>query len=371
MKKTICLALALALCLVLAACQSAESEPTQTEPTVSAAVAAVTAQIDALGEISVDSLEAIEAAEAAYAALEPQDQALIDNYEVLTQARSSYKDRLYESQLVGEWYTPDAPFYGEAELTPNLSLTENGQAVYNLYGMRSTHEWSVSDGVLRLVGGPSFRISEHDGYLSLTDSDYGTNMTYLKDLFLQVKLTTENVGDYLAWTTGMQVSDPVLDNGGIAHYVSSKIVLGNLLVDEGWYYYMTGDDFRVDYSYPASKSYGYEVSTSGNLTSYGVAYSMPAGSGSIQFRLDNLYDMAAYVLNYQSGASVYPHAVVSMSTMTPDQFTIDFACGSIYFVNSDYVEVVTDETGCSRYLRLPCENWDDFFVGSQFLNHEY
>lgn len=289
---------------------------------------------------------------------------------MLTQARSSYKDRLYESQLVGEWYTPDAPFYGESELTPNLFLTENGPAVYNLYGMRSTHEWSVSDGVLKLLGGTSFRVSEHDGYLILTDIDYNTDQTYLKDLFLQVKLTTENVSDYLAWTTGMNVRDPVLDNGGIAHYVSSRIVLGNLLVDEGWYFYMTGDDFRIDYSYPASKIYTYEVSTTGHLMNYGGGFSIAAGSGSVQFGLDHVYDEAYYVLNYQSGASVFPHAIVSMSTMTPDQYTFDYARGSIYFVNSDYVEVVTDETGW-RYLRLPCANWDDLPVGSQFLDHEY
>lgn len=381
MKKTMCLVLAVALCLSLAACGAGQEASPETEPTVNEAVTEAIALIDALGEVSLDSLGAIEKAEQAYAALNPADQEQVTNYQVLKDARVSYSDRLYESQLPGEWFCVDMPFDASNRISANLILNADGTAKsreFTLNGGYESMKWSVSGGMLTLQGNDvsfSYKIVENEGYLSLESGNYSPAMSYLKDLFLQVELTSENVTDYFAWTTGSMDYDSVLENGEIGHHFSTVITLDNLLLDEGWYYFMTGEDFHLEYNYAAHKKWYYEVSASGNLTAPGLALRVAAGSGLTEAHQSpfELYDWAnaTEIVSVLSGGYVFGQSITTMSTLTPEQFSFGQVSGTICYVNSDYAEATADESGRSRFLRLICGNWGDIYVGPQYLDHEY
>lgn len=77
-KRIIAFALILCMALTLCACKSSE-------------VKAVEQQIENLGEITLDSEQAIKEAADAYDALSSEDQADVENYDVLEQAESRYK----------------------------------------------------------------------------------------------------------------------------------------------------------------------------------------------------------------------------------------------------------------------------------------
>lgn len=80
MRKTVCLVLALAMCLSLCACGNSQ------------AVKDVEAQISAIGEISPDSGEAVSAAREAYNALTKKEQASVENYKRLKDAEAALKE---------------------------------------------------------------------------------------------------------------------------------------------------------------------------------------------------------------------------------------------------------------------------------------
>lgn len=80
MRKTVCLVLALAMCLSLCACGSSQ------------AVKDVEAQISAIGEVSPDSGEAVSAARDAYNALTKKEQASVENYKQLKDAEAVLKE---------------------------------------------------------------------------------------------------------------------------------------------------------------------------------------------------------------------------------------------------------------------------------------
>lgn len=86
MKKVIALILVLVMCLSLTACKSKEARN-------------VEKLIDAIGEVTLESESAIISAENAYEALSEEDKAEIENYEILTTARTTLDALIYEAEM--------------------------------------------------------------------------------------------------------------------------------------------------------------------------------------------------------------------------------------------------------------------------------
>lgn len=86
MKKVISLVLVLVMCLSLTACKSKEARN-------------VEKLIDAIGEVTLGSESAIISAENAYRALTEEDTAEIENYEILTTARTTLDALIYEAEM--------------------------------------------------------------------------------------------------------------------------------------------------------------------------------------------------------------------------------------------------------------------------------
>lgn len=82
MKKWICLALALIVCLSLCACGKGAAKDE--------AVQNVISMINSLANVALSSSNAIESAEEAYAALTDKQKAAVTNYNLLTNARATY-----------------------------------------------------------------------------------------------------------------------------------------------------------------------------------------------------------------------------------------------------------------------------------------
>lgn len=87
MKKILSLILAFAMCLSLCACGKSEE------------VKAVEEMITAIGTVSTESCDAITAAEEAYSALSPEDKEKVENYTVLTNAKTALGEIVYASLI--------------------------------------------------------------------------------------------------------------------------------------------------------------------------------------------------------------------------------------------------------------------------------
>lgn len=86
MKKIIAIVLVLAMCLSLTACKSKEARN-------------VEKLIETIGEVTLESESAIISAENAYEALSEEDKAEIENYEILTTARTTLDALIYEAEM--------------------------------------------------------------------------------------------------------------------------------------------------------------------------------------------------------------------------------------------------------------------------------
>lgn len=113
MKRTFTLFLALALCLCLCACKSEEAKNAES-------------LISAIGTVTLDSESAITAAEEAYAALSEEDKANVENYALLTDARSTYEEAVAQAQIAAAQELIDA--IGEVTLDSEAALTAAEEA---------------------------------------------------------------------------------------------------------------------------------------------------------------------------------------------------------------------------------------------------
>ena len=86
MKKIIAIVLVLSMCLSLTACKSKEARD-------------VEKLIEAIGEVTLEGESTIISAENAYEALEEEDKAEIENYEILTTARTTLDALIYEAEM--------------------------------------------------------------------------------------------------------------------------------------------------------------------------------------------------------------------------------------------------------------------------------
>lgn len=105
--------------------------------------------IAAIGTVTLDSEEAIVQAEEAYAALKPEQQAKVDNYGVLTAARSEYECQVVENAIesIGKvTLDSDEAIAHAEELYEALSNTqrENVDNSGDMFSARKSHDKMVS-----------------------------------------------------------------------------------------------------------------------------------------------------------------------------------------------------------------------------------
>lgn len=377
MKRFLCIFLTVVLCLGLAACGAEQTPPTETEAVLNEAVTKVIALIDDLGEVTLDSLSAIEKAEKAYKALRKDNKALVSNFQTLEAARSAYTDLLYESQLPGEWFWPDGAYLADGSVGANIILETGGKGQSREFSMDgSTYEsigWSVKDGLLVLtmdVNTTSFRIVEENGYLCLEDVDPSSERIFLKDLFLQVDLDQVDVNDYLAWTTVSFCKYGETSDGTALPLTGRTLALENLLYDQGWMFFMTMQDFMLEFSYPAHKTYYCTVRVDGSKSST----SLPVEAGTGAFYASPFGNSSADldILSTFTGGKTDDQSRVVTTSLTADQLAFTQVSGKLIYINSAYVKsVTTDESGRWRVL-IPCYDSSQAYpVGSAFPNHEY
>ena len=116
MKRTFTLFLAVLMCLSLCACGKNE------------AVKNTESLIAAIGKVTLDSESAIVAAEEAYAALTAEEKEKVENYTVLTDARSIFdsakEEYLARRKYIGEWVATQTAY------TDSYSFTLMGDGTY-------------------------------------------------------------------------------------------------------------------------------------------------------------------------------------------------------------------------------------------------
>lgn len=376
MKQFLCVFQTIVLCLGLAACGAGQSAPTETEVVLSEAAAEVVALIDSLGEVTLDSLSTIEKAEKAYKTLSEEDKATISNLQTLESARTAYADRLWESQLSGEWFWPDGAWLSSNAIGANIILEDGRTGSSRVLSPDGCNyeaiTWSVEDGLLVITNGTdtaSFQIVEEAGYLCLQDVDPASERFFLKDLFLQVDFDQVDVNDYLAWTmvSFSQLSET--SDGEAFPITGQTLVPDNLLYDQGWMYFTQSSDFSLEYSFPDYKIYCCNIWPDGSNDAdtqpieagTGTFHDSPFGPSGI-----NLDTAAA-----SAGNENNPNRIV-MSNLTAEQLTFTNATGKIIYINSAYVkQVTTDESGLTRLLGLTYDSTQQYPVGTAFPTHQY
>ena len=360
MKKAISLLLALALCLSLTACGKSE------------AVKSVEAMIDALGEITLESIDAIRSTEDAYNALTEDEQKKVGNYKTLTEARDAY----YELAFVGTWYSitlnlnePEYIFNPRCSVTfyEDMTFLDISQT-----GQRTTGQWKVDNNQVVLSGitglstdfssyGPSgncnYTIEHTNGvdYFSNGDGCFYHEDDYLlmlENVVKAVDCSAVELSDVLGFTT-FDVQH--FDAWGVPTGTSDKrVVLQNLLYNDGWMYFDESDDFLLEVLYPEYTSTFY--SNDGSI----VTSTTSAGSYNISglpFSYDN-----AFLLNT---SWVRDDGAVE-TDISLESLSFGRAKGTLYFINSKYIKDVNkgehgdrilvldiNEDTCMMFLQIP------------------
>ena len=173
MKKFAAMLLALLTLFSLTGCASREAK-------------AVTALIEAIGDVTLDSEPAIIAAEEAYAALTDEQKAEVEiadylpiyrnNFEILKQ-EAAYKE--LQAALVGDWYNlapNDASAISGGVETATFSLLADGSAHFG----ESVYTWTLNPNMqtVRLEGANRivFEVVHTDEVLALTNPSFMTCM---------------------------------------------------------------------------------------------------------------------------------------------------------------------------------------------------
>ena len=174
MKKAVSLVLVLILCLCLCACGKSEAV-IQTETLISI-----------VGEVALDSEPAIVAAEAAYAALPEKEKEQVENYAVLTDARSAFDTILAEelekrSVYYGEWKNV---IYGNVE---SFQADNYGE------------DWERTEQGVK-IGKREYVFEDHGDFVRLvSENEHGKSILVPPEYLTttEVEITMENWTEYL------------------------------------------------------------------------------------------------------------------------------------------------------------------------------
>lgn len=355
MKKVISLVLALALCLSLCACGKSE------------AVKNVEAMIEALTEVTENMGEEIVVVRDAYDALSEEEQKKVKNYDDFNAVRDPY----YEQMLVGQWYPLDLSLYEpEYIFAPRYHITLNADMSFTTYAYNGRNEggqWEVHEGNLILHGidalsseGNVFGSPEGDFVamnlkIDRTDafeylySDYIGIRYYreteyqeaITDVIMSVDCSQVDLNKYIGFT-----SKEVLEFdewGTHTGTVYNRVVLQNLLYDDGWMYLGSSRDFLLEVMHPEfEEKYA---------TTLDCLYS--AGSRTVS---DNPFTNDAMWINLDWSS---PENAME-SDLSLEELSFGRAKGMLYFINSKYVEDMCKDENNERILVL--KTGTEFFL---------
>ena len=366
MKKAISLFLALVLCLSLCACGKSE------------AVKNVEAMIDTLLGSAEYNVEEIEAIYAAFAELSEKEQKRVRNYDDFIKV----SDDFYASALIGTWY-PFELWHGELEkcFSPDFYIVLNADHTFESVAGEdgtTTGTWELKNKSLTLLGS---KLDPKKLYILGTGADaensisvdicYGEGFIYLDDfvryckeddyfrvlgdILLSVDCANVDLNDYLGFTTYEEygVDEWDVRNGA----VYTRVILQNLLYEEGWMYFGNSSDFLLEVLYPDYE----EVFHYPDGSTY--TYEYPAGSENLFLFPFCSHWVSLPVLSQQTKDG---SAETNLST---DAFTFGRAKGTLYFINKKYVvEAGTDKTDDKDYQYIILDNSQKyielFFSGS-------
>ena len=174
MKKVVTLILVLMLCLVLCACGKSE------------AVIQAETLISVVGEVTLDSESAIAAAESAYHALSEKEQAQVENYATLTEARSTFDTMLVEEMEKRAFY------YGEWK---DVIFGD----VQNLQADNYGADWQLADQGVK-IGKRVYTFEDHGDFVRLvSENEHGKSILVPPEYLTttEVEITMENWSEYL------------------------------------------------------------------------------------------------------------------------------------------------------------------------------
>lgn len=248
MKKLTILVLAVCMLCLLTACG------------VSREAKAVTALIEAIGDVTLDSEPAIIAAEEAYAALTDEQKAEVEiadylpiyrnNFEILKQ-QAAYEE--LQAALVGDWYNlapNDASALSGGVETAAFSLLADGSAYFG----ESAYTWTLNPNMqtVRLEGSNRivFEVVHNDEVLALTNPSF---MTCMKDedyrAFRRDALQTVFLNGNSAETYFGDAVDVGAVRDAEGNETSSRLLaFHSTAYDNGYVYYYCSSDFALDYS---------------------------------------------------------------------------------------------------------------------------
>ena len=178
MKKTGVLILALILCLALCACGKSE------------AVIQTETLITVVGAVTLDSEPAIAAAESAYHALSEKEQAQVENYAVLTEARSAFDTMLAEEMEKRAFY------YGEWKDIVYGNIRDFKEDNYGTL-------WELTDQGVKIQN-VAYVLEDHGEFVRLVTEDEESDSILVPTKYLtttEVEITGEN------WETYIQLQE--------------------------------------------------------------------------------------------------------------------------------------------------------------------
>lgn len=359
MKKKLSFILVIALCLVLCACGKSKEAK------------AVDSMINAITTVDASALPAIREAKAALNALSIEDLSDVENGAKLD---AMYQE-IYTPLVVGQWVDLESSlgsigYDPESALNPEpLTINADHTYVWNIYNENHQGKWEIYEDFLNLEDFYSLQLDVQDGKLAIRMSTNSDPMYTLEaydaliaDMVLAVEVTADNAGDYFAFVE--YESEEYDDFNEPTGRVAKGFCLGNKLLEKGWMYLTSGDEFAVEVNYPKMKGKQFRDSEAKKVR---YTYTQEGGSTSYTYCPFG----SDYALRFSSrGNGEWDNYETDL---TADKLSFGRAKGTIYFVKADYVDDVELKMEHGYYQRIMhvAGNPYEIYTGGGNVNMEY
>lgn len=303
MRKLICLLLLLVMCVSLCACGKSES------------VKNAEALIAEIGEDPLQNRDAVQTALDAWGLLTEKEQGKVENAETLLMAQKKLEQERQETfqWLEGDWVQLynllNGYVYNEVEPTLNTDVVlsvEMDSAVHN----KKEVEWKCVNGGIHLGNLTNLIKPVQYGDITVLVTEGAESLSYIKledvdKLFVHVELTPDNISDYMEI---INVPCKVVDSFGEVLGEGESYWFASKVYDDGLIYF-DSHELHIEYY----KQYPYSRNSSRSETS-------------------QLY----------GGPNGYSTTNGQINWTTADMLSIGRVTGTVYFVRSEYAEMVLE-----------------------------
>jgi len=319
-------------------------------------VKSVEEMIAAIGPVSSESDAAIQKAFASYEALPEEEQAKVENYAVLTNARDQYLMHL----VAGDWFLMEDGLDYVPGISQKQSISLNADGSAEGSHIKDNATWYVSDERVYLVEeeiiGYYKIVRENNGITLkgvyggstlITRDDYESRFS---DIYTVVELTPENVTEYCQFELVEVPEEPFSTEG--SDIVWTYLMLSSKLYESDWIYLDVSDDFLLELVIPEHEGLGWGP---------GYRYTNEEMELHVYFT-DDLCGCAASaggLMGYEDGNTGYLHK------FELKDIQVARVEGTVTYVKKDHVQEVRQH-GFSRELfingRVFTSNsfWPDF-----------